>query len=90
MPAASAFFGNYIDHASESVASEAYRYHSLVHLDPLSEIDRQIVDVQCSPGTFLRYSVDEDLHMLAGETVQTQLCVRAYAARFTQFQSRKL
>ena len=88
-PVPSLFVGHDVDDPSQGIGSEAYGYHSLVHLNTFGKVHRNVVQVECGSGPLLWYAVDEHLHVLAAEAVEHQLHVRTHAARFTQFHSRK-
>ena len=90
MPSPAAFVGHDIDDTSQSIRAESYGNYTFIYFDAFGEVDRNVIDVESRTGSFLRHSVDKYLHMFARKTVQHQLHIRAYAARLTQFQSRKL
>ena len=90
MPSPAAFVGHDIDDTSQSIRAESYGNYTFIYFDAFGEIDRNVIDVESRTGSFLWYSVDEYLYVFTRKTVQHQLHIRAYAARFAQFQSRKL
>ena len=79
MPFRSGLVGYDVDYSSDCIRSEGYRNHSFVDLYAFSKIYRYVVNVECSSGTFLGHSVDEDFYMFPAESVQHQLHVRAYS-----------
>ena len=67
---ATAFLGDDVDHATDGVRPETNRNNSLVDLDPLREIDRDIIQPERTADALLRHAIDENLDMLATEAIQ--------------------
>ena len=86
-PAAALLGGDDVDDAAQRVGAEAHGDYALVHLDTLGKVHRYVVQVERLPDAFLRYAVDEHLDVLARESVERHLHVRAHAARLPELQS---
>ena len=67
---ATALLGDDVDHATDGVRPETNRNNSLVDLDPLREIDRDIIQPERTADALLRHAIDENLDMLATEAIQ--------------------
>ena len=67
---ATAFLGDDVDHAPDGVRPEADRHDALVDFDPLREVGRDIVQPERAADALLRHAIDENLDMLATETIQ--------------------
>lgn len=86
-PPARLFLCHDVDDPAQRVGTEPYGDDTFVHLNALGEAHRDVVKSERTPHTFLRNSVDEHLYMLAAETVDHQLHVRAHASALAQFHS---
>ena len=80
--------GDDIDHSANGIRTETYRYHPFVYFDAVGKVYRDVVQAERASYTFLWYTVNKHLDVLAAKTVQHELHVRTYAARFTEFHSR--
>ena len=87
-PVASFLVRHDVDNAADGIRSETDRDYSFIYFDAFGEIDRYIVQGERTAYAFLRHAVDKDLHVLSAETVEHQLHVRAYTARFAEFHAR--
>ena len=89
-PVAALLVGDDVDYPADGVGTESHRHHSLVHLDALGKVYRDIVQPERTAHSLLRHPVDKHLHVLAAEAVEHELHVRPHAARLAQLDSRGL
>ena len=89
-PAFLILFSNNIDHSADSVRSETDGNDTFIHLNALGIIDRNIIQTERTPDTFLRDTVNKHLDMFTAESVHHQLHIRTYTARFSDFHTRSL
>ena len=89
-PVALTLVGHDVDYSPDGIRTESYGDDSFIDLNPFRIVDRNVIDVESRSGSFLRYAVDEHLHMVSAESVQHQLHVGADASRFTQLHAREL
>ena len=61
---------HHIHDSSQCIRSEFYRNHSFIYFNAIGKVHRNIVQAESSTGSFLRYSIDENLDVLPAEPIQ--------------------
>ena len=87
-PATALLVSNNIDDTANSIGTEPHRHYPFINLNPVGKIHRNIIQSERVSHSFLWYTVNEYLNVLPAESVQHELHIRTYAARFTKFHTR--
>lgn len=78
-PLSGLFVGDNINHSPNSIGSESYGNYSFIDFYTVSKINRNIVQIECSTGSFLWYAVNEDFHMFSAKAIDIQLHIRSHS-----------
>ena len=81
--------GHYIHHSANSISTETYRNHTLIDLDTLGIINRQVIKAESRTRTFLWHTVDKDFNVAAAEAIQHNLVIRPHASCFSHSHTRQ-
>ena len=81
--------GDDIDGTAQGIATQPCRYHTLVDLDMVYQVHRQIGQRHARAFRVERHAVDEIAHGIARHTIDAQVEVGAYSALFTHLHTRR-
>ena len=82
------FIGYDIDNSAQGIRPEPDRHYATVHFDAGSKVNGNVVQSERTSYALLRHSVNKQLDVLAGKSVQRKNHIRPHSSGFPKFESR--
>ena len=82
------FIGYDIDNSAQGIRPEPDRHYTTVHFDAVSKVNGNVVQSERTSYALLRHSVNKQLDVLAGKSVQRKNHIRPHSSGFPKFESR--
>ena len=70
--------GDDVYHPTNGICAESHRDNAFVHLDAAREVDRYIIETECTTYSFLRNAVNKHLDVFSAEAVERDIHVRSH------------